>query len=116
MGRLDFLEMRLPGNIMTSKNILAALVVVICSLVLYLRQLLLPVDKRNPPKGKRWKLPPGPQGFPILGNLFLFAKGEQAVGTTLNLKSLELTLNRPMNSPSSEKWPLRILGLNFGSS
>ncbi|RVX70565.1 hypothetical protein B0A52_05216 [Exophiala mesophila] len=78
MGRLDFLEMRLPGNIMTSKNILAALVVVICSLVLYLRQLLLPVDKRNPPKGKRWKLPPGPQGFPILGNLFLFAKGEQA--------------------------------------
>ena len=47
--------------------------------VLGLGQLLKPVDKRPPPRGKNWKLPPGPRGIPVLGNLLLYAKGEGAV-------------------------------------
>ena len=42
-------------------------------------QLLKPVDKHPPPKGKAWKLPPGPQGLPVIGNLLLYMKGEDAV-------------------------------------
>lgn len=71
---------------MLSNSTLTALVIVFSSLLLYLKQLLRPVDKRRPPNGKKWKLPPGPRGLPIVGNLFLFAKGEQAVGTMSDLK------------------------------
>lgn len=63
------------------KNMLVTLLLVFISIFFYLRQLLLPVDKRRPPAGKKWKLPPGPRGYPILGNLFLFAKGEMGVRT-----------------------------------
>ncbi|OCT48679.1 hypothetical protein CLCR_05286 [Cladophialophora carrionii] len=48
-----------------------------------LYQLLKPIDKRRSPTGKKWKLPPGPRGWPIVGDLFLYAKGEEGVRDTL---------------------------------
>lgn len=29
----------------------------------------MPVGKRRPPPGKKWRLPPGPKGIPIFGSL-----------------------------------------------
>ena len=55
---------------------LAATVVVV---LIALRQLLQPVDHAAPPGGKKWKLPPGPKGYPIIGNLLLYFKGSAAV-------------------------------------
>jgi cytochrome P450 len=54
---------------------------VVFTLGLY--QLLKPGDKRRSPTGKKWKLPPGPRGWPIIGDLFLYAKGEDGVSETL---------------------------------
>ncbi|KAK4951529.1 hypothetical protein LTR10_010505 [Elasticomyces elasticus] len=42
-------------------------------------RLLRPVDHAPSPAGKKWKLPPGPFGYPIIGNLLLYQKGTIAV-------------------------------------
>ncbi|KPI45704.1 O-methylsterigmatocystin oxido [Cyphellophora attinorum] len=41
-------------------------------------RLLRPVDRRPPPTGKKWRLPPGPRGYPLIGNLLLYGQGEAA--------------------------------------
>lgn len=46
--------------------------------------LLKPVDKRPAPSGKSWKLPPGPKGLPLIGDLLLYRKGEVAVSQDHN--------------------------------
>ena len=56
---------------------------------LALYQLLKPVDRRASSSGKEWKLPQGPRGWPIVGNLFLYARGEDGVsGTPLDEHSV----------------------------
>lgn len=39
------------------------------TIILSFREIFTPVGKRRPPPGKKWKLPPGPRGVPILGSL-----------------------------------------------
>lgn len=41
---------------------------------LVIREITKPPHMRPSPKGKPWKLPPGPPGLPIIGNLLLMAK------------------------------------------
>ncbi|KAK5169328.1 uncharacterized protein LTR77_005303 [Saxophila tyrrhenica] len=43
-----------------------------------LHRLLRPVDRLPAPSGKKWKLPPGPSGWPFIGSLLLYSKGEVA--------------------------------------
>ena len=38
------------------------------------QEIFKPVGKRRPPRGKKWKLPPGPRGVPIFGNLLYLRK------------------------------------------
>ena len=42
-------------------------------------RLLKPIDQGPAPTGKKWKLPPGPRGYPVIGNLLLYEQGEAAV-------------------------------------
>ena len=36
------------------------------------REVFRPLHRRTPPKGKHWRLPPGPAGTPLMGNLRQF--------------------------------------------
>ncbi len=63
----------------SARNLGLGAILVIAAVLLALRSLLRPVDHASPPAGKRWRLPPGPAGYPMIGNLLLFQKGEMAV-------------------------------------
>lgn len=60
-----------------------ALAIALLTATIGLHQLLRPVDKLSPPAGKKWQLPPGPAGWPLIGNLLQYGKGEAAVGHPL---------------------------------
>lgn len=47
----------------------------------FLLVLLRPVDKG---RGRKWRLPRGPRGWPLIGNLFLYLEGEVAVSGPLH--------------------------------
>ncbi|KAH6670723.1 cytochrome P450 [Halenospora varia] len=53
---------------------LAVVAVFIVVVLVTVRELCKPVDKKWSFTGKKWKLPPGPKGSPIVGNLLQFAK------------------------------------------
>ncbi|TVY81707.1 Cytochrome P450 monooxygenase patH [Lachnellula suecica] len=56
------------GLIIGTVTVLTALVLIA------IRELCKPVDKKWKLGGKKWKLPPGPLGSPIVGNLWQFSK------------------------------------------
>ena len=64
--------------------------VVGASLILFLlcgfvviRERLKPVDRKWRLRGRRWKLPHGPSGVPILGNMLQFFEARDTGGLTL---------------------------------
>jgi hypothetical protein len=48
---------------------LLTIFVCISTIFLVIQEILVPVGKRRPPPGKKWRLPPGPKGIPIFGSL-----------------------------------------------
>lgn len=52
-----------------SATLLSTFLVFVSSLLI-VAEIFKPTGKRNPPAGKKWRLPPGPQGTPIFGSLF----------------------------------------------
>lgn len=63
-------------SVLSSKMglLLGALALPVVLVLLFLRELSKPVDKKWRLGGKKWKLPPGPKGKPIVGNLWQFSK------------------------------------------
>ena len=61
------------------QTLLVAALIFTIAVFVFFEELLKPVDKQKPPSGKKWKLPPGPRGYPIVGDLFFYLKGEKAV-------------------------------------
>lgn len=51
------------------QNIFLAIVLISAVSFLAVREIFKPLHHRKAPKGKRWNLPPGPPGTPIVGNL-----------------------------------------------
>lgn len=70
-------------RISTAYIVVLAFAVVIIAALLGFHHLLRPVDKLSPPAGKQWKLPPGPAGWPLIGNLLMYGNGEAAVSCPL---------------------------------
>lgn len=44
---------------------------------LIIQEVFTPVGKRRSSQGKKWKLPPGPRGIPIFGNLLDLRKARE---------------------------------------
>ncbi|BCS21142.1 cytochrome P450 [Aspergillus puulaauensis] len=53
---------------------IVAIAACLVTIALTIREVFTPVGKRRPPPGKTWKLPHGPRGVPILGNLLLLRR------------------------------------------
>ena len=76
--------------------LLGALALPIVIILLFLKELSKPVDKKWKLRGKKWNLPPGPKGSPIVGNLLQFSQARN----TGNLIPYVGTCNFHTDSPS----------------
>ena len=67
-------------SILSSKMglLFGALALPIALILLLLKELSNPVDKKWKLRGKKWKLPPGPKGSPIVGNLLQFSRARDS--------------------------------------
>jgi hypothetical protein len=54
-----------------------SIIACIGTIFLIIREIFTPVGKRRSPQGKKWKLPPGPRGIPIFGNLLDLRKARE---------------------------------------
>ena len=71
------LELQSLGSMATRLGLVLLLLAL--TVLLGLRELLKPVDRYPSPRGRKWRLPPGPRGLPLIGNLLLYSQGERAV-------------------------------------
>lgn len=77
-------------QMLNAQTILPVLLSVSLVILVALSQLLKPVDRCLLPFQKKWKLPPGPKGWPVIGNLLLYRKGEAGVRPIDSLPSDDL--------------------------
>ncbi len=54
---------------------------------LFLWEVLKSADSQRPPSGKKWKLPPGPKGRLLFGNLEEVRGGRESVGPRTKSKN-----------------------------
>jgi hypothetical protein len=72
--------------------LLVALALPIALLFLLLKELSKPVDKKWKLRGRKWKLPPGPKGSPIVGNLLQFSRARDTGKLIPYVRTSTLTL------------------------
>jgi hypothetical protein len=66
-------------NWLSYQSILTCIILSLTTVFLAIQAIFKTPDKRRNPNGKPWRLPPGPQGWPIIGNMIELRSGSEAV-------------------------------------